>query len=217
VIDLAAETLLTFEEAGKKLQVSAATLYRWITHGSSGVRLEAAKLGGRWRTSEEAIQRFSDRLTPKRESTSAHQTLTSMPNSRQRQRHLEWVDQQLDEIFGKRKCETCKAEIVAPKGTIPKNERVWCPKCLVHRKSATLGKRIRTFRWASMLSQQKLSDRTGIGIDKIRSYELDEKRPPETHLAKLIEVLGEELVSKYPGDLQSEPKPAGSAGLKEGS
>jgi predicted site-specific integrase-resolvase len=64
LIDLTSETLLTLEAAADKLQVSKATLHWWITYGTKGIRLEAAKLGGRWRTSEEAIQRLSDRLTP---------------------------------------------------------------------------------------------------------------------------------------------------------
>ena len=56
MIDLATETLLTIEKAAQRLLVSKATLQRWITKGSNGVRLEAAKVGGRWGTSEEAIQ-----------------------------------------------------------------------------------------------------------------------------------------------------------------
>jgi hypothetical protein len=45
------------------------TIFRWIIDGvrlPSGevVRLEAVRLGGRWLTSAEAIQRFADRHTP---------------------------------------------------------------------------------------------------------------------------------------------------------
>ena len=94
MIDLAVETLLTLDQAGERLYVSRATIYGWITHGSGGIRLEAAKVGGRWRTSEEAIQRFSDRLTPKHESMPTPPIPVSM--SKQRQRHLEQVDQRLD-------------------------------------------------------------------------------------------------------------------------
>src|SRR5262249_11181216 len=39
------------------------TLLRWINPGVRGVRLEAVRLGGRWVTSREALQRFADRLT----------------------------------------------------------------------------------------------------------------------------------------------------------
>ena len=210
MIDLAVETLLTLEQAGERLLVSTATIYRWINQGCRGVRLEAARVGGRWRTSEEAIQRFSNRLTPNHESTPSHPT--PVPTSKQRQRHLEWVDQRLDEMMGVRRCETCRTEIKGPKGVIPKHERVWCPRCLIKRKSARLGQRIRTFRWSALLPKYELSRRTGISIDNIRAYENDEKEPPNAHIAKLIEVLGEELLSGYGGCPQGGSKPEGTEG-----
>src|SRR5947207_13632690 len=114
MIDLAVETLLPLGEAGGRLLVSTATLYRWISQGSSGVRLEAVKVGGRWRTSEEAIQRFSDRLTPKHGSMPSHETPVATP--RQRRWHLEWVEQQPDAIMGARRCETCRTAIEDPRG-----------------------------------------------------------------------------------------------------
>jgi excisionase family DNA binding protein len=203
VIDLATETLLTLETAAERLQVSKATLHRWITYGTKGVRLEAAKVGGRWRTSEEAIQRFSDCLTPRRAPTTPQQTPVS--TSKQRQRHLELVNQQLDEMLGIRRCETCKMEIKAPGRVISKHERVWCANCLVQRGSATMGLRIRTFRWAASMTQEELSHRTGISNDNIRAYERHHKEPPEIHVAKLIEVLGPDLVSNYAGYSQGDP------------
>jgi Protein of unknown function (DUF1580) len=52
---------------GKRCHLS--TLLRWIMRGSKApdgaiVRLEAIRLGGRWLTSREAIQRFAEKLTP---------------------------------------------------------------------------------------------------------------------------------------------------------
>jgi hypothetical protein len=46
------------------------TLLRWILIGAKApdgtrVRLEAARLGSRWVTSKEALQRFAERLTPR--------------------------------------------------------------------------------------------------------------------------------------------------------
>jgi hypothetical protein len=70
MIDLAAEQLITLEEAvrlrpegrgGRPTHVS--TVYRWIKTGVRGVRLEGLRLGGRLHTSREALQRFADRLT----------------------------------------------------------------------------------------------------------------------------------------------------------
>ena len=64
MIHVATETLLTIDQAAKKLHVSKATVTTWIKRGTHGMRLEAIKFGVHWRTSEEAIQRFGDRQTP---------------------------------------------------------------------------------------------------------------------------------------------------------
>ena len=210
MIDLAVETLLTIEKAAERLLVSTATLQRWITQGTKGIRLEAAKLGGCWRTSEEAIQRFSDCLTPKHESKTSQQT--PIPTSKQMQRRVELMNQQLDEMDGTRRCETCKTEIKAPGRVMPKHEQLWCSECLVKRKSASLAQRIRTFRWAAWLTQDELSSQTGISIESIRSYEHKRKEPSEAQLAKLIDVLGAELVSNYAGQSQGDSKPAEAKG-----
>jgi hypothetical protein len=53
---------------GKRTHIS--TILRWIMHGAKApdgtrVRLEAVRLGGRWLTSREALQRFVQALTPR--------------------------------------------------------------------------------------------------------------------------------------------------------
>jgi hypothetical protein len=80
VLDLTIETPLSLAAAaklvpparnGKRTHIS--TLLRWILSGATApggtrVRLEAVRLGGRWMTSREAIQRFGERLTPRLDS-----------------------------------------------------------------------------------------------------------------------------------------------------
>ena len=77
MIDLKAEETVSLAEAtklvkparnGKRTYLS--TILRWITDGAKApsgetVRLEALRLGCRWVTSREAIQRFAERLTPR--------------------------------------------------------------------------------------------------------------------------------------------------------
>jgi hypothetical protein len=77
VFDLTTETPVPLAEAcklvppgrgGKTTHLS--TLLRWILTGArspSGdiVRLEAIRLGGRWMTSRQALQRFAEGLTPR--------------------------------------------------------------------------------------------------------------------------------------------------------
>jgi hypothetical protein len=63
-----AAALVPPARSGRKTHLS--TLLRWILQGSRGpdgavVRLEAVRLGGRWVTSREALQRFAERLTPR--------------------------------------------------------------------------------------------------------------------------------------------------------
>jgi hypothetical protein len=75
MIDLGNETTCSLSQAAKLLPpgrrgrpVSLSCLLRWVLDGvrtSNGtVRLEAVRLGGRWITSVEALQRFAAAQTP---------------------------------------------------------------------------------------------------------------------------------------------------------
>jgi hypothetical protein len=76
MIDLAVEQAYPLHEALKFVPPSRgakrthlSTLLRWILTGVKGpegelIRLEAVRLGGRWVTTREALQRFAERLTP---------------------------------------------------------------------------------------------------------------------------------------------------------
>jgi hypothetical protein len=105
-IDITTENTLTLTDAaklvppghgGRKTHIS--TLLRWILDGVSSpsgekVRLEGARLGSRWITSKEALQRFMDRLTPAVGDTPAPAPRTPT----QRQRAAERAGQELDRI-----------------------------------------------------------------------------------------------------------------------
>ena len=68
MIDVNSETLLTVRQVarripgqrGKPINISA--IYRWIQRGVDGRRLEAVRIGGRFYTSVEALERFSEPL-----------------------------------------------------------------------------------------------------------------------------------------------------------
>jgi hypothetical protein len=76
VLDLATETPLPLTAAAKLVppgrngkRTHLSTLLRWILQGAKRpdgevVRLEAVRLGARWFTSREALQRFAEGLTP---------------------------------------------------------------------------------------------------------------------------------------------------------
>ncbi len=73
---LLSETLISLSDAARRLPpgrgrrpVSFSCVLRWITTGVPGpdgqrVRLEGVRVGGRWLTSEEALARWAERLTP---------------------------------------------------------------------------------------------------------------------------------------------------------
>ncbi len=76
MIDVTTETLLSLPEALRLLpsgrqnkRPHISTTLRWVLTGAKApsgevVRLDAIRLGGKWITSREALQRFGDRLTP---------------------------------------------------------------------------------------------------------------------------------------------------------
>jgi hypothetical protein len=76
MIDLSSESLLSLADAAKLVPparlgrpVSFQCVLRWVLEGSRApdgraVKLEALRVGGRWVTSREALQRFAEALTP---------------------------------------------------------------------------------------------------------------------------------------------------------
>ena len=76
MIDLTRESALSLAQAADLLppgrggaRPTLGCVLRWVLKGAKSpsgelVRLEAIRLGGRWLTSREALQRFAERLTP---------------------------------------------------------------------------------------------------------------------------------------------------------
>src|SRR5262249_48650245 len=93
VIDIAKETLITIRAAGKllppsrlKKPVSPGCVMRWVHRGAKTpngrVYLEALRIGGKWVTSVEALQRFAEAQTPS--FSDAEDQVTRSPGQRQR-------------------------------------------------------------------------------------------------------------------------------------
>lgn len=107
MIDIRTETLVPLHDACKLIppgrngrRTHLSTLLRWILKGSKGpegqtVRLEGVRIGGRWLTSREALQRFAEGLTP-------HPSDEKPPNSprtpTQRRRADEHADEELRQL-----------------------------------------------------------------------------------------------------------------------
>jgi hypothetical protein len=200
------ETLINLSQAARRIpafrgsgRCHPSTIFRWLTTGvklpnGEQLRLEGFRLAGRWLTSEQAVDRFLLAQNEAWNPEPIHQPALPIRTPTQRQRASERAAEELDELLGIRKCEMCRKVIEPGNRVIPKNEKIWCPDCLVKRKSATLGQRIRTFRWAAKLSTNALAQRTGISIDKLGSYESNLATPPDGYMTKLIEVLGSNLI-----------------------
>jgi Protein of unknown function (DUF1580) len=107
MIDLANERRIGLHEAAKLYPsfrngrpTHVSTLLRHITKGvrlANGdvVRLDGARLGGRWITSIEAVQRFMERLTDGAIGDAASAVARTIRTSRQRRRELDRVEREL--------------------------------------------------------------------------------------------------------------------------
>jgi hypothetical protein len=107
MIDLSTESPLSLNQAARLLPagrrnrpVSLGCVLRWVLHGAKApsgalVRLEALRLGGRWITSREALQRFAEALTPlnRGEPPSPARTL-----GQRRRRAVERAEQELGRL-----------------------------------------------------------------------------------------------------------------------
>lgn len=98
-LPLNGEALVSFAEAARaagvpgargRATINSSTLFRWATRGvpaanGTRVRLEAARIGGRWATSVAAVHRFVATLTAASTSDTASNTaLPSTPARRAR-------------------------------------------------------------------------------------------------------------------------------------
>jgi hypothetical protein len=106
MIDLESERTISLQEAARRYPsgregkpTHVATVLRHITMGVRGpngeiVRLDGTRLGRRWITSIEAIQRFSERLTAATISNQAQ--APGVATSASRKRELERIKRELD-------------------------------------------------------------------------------------------------------------------------
>lgn len=60
--------LLPLKAAAQRLpdSVNAATIWRWVTRGSCGIKLDAVLIGARWHVTESAIAEYLEKTTAAR-------------------------------------------------------------------------------------------------------------------------------------------------------
>ena len=92
-ISISGETLLSYAEAARSLPgrgVNVSTIWRWVTRGVKGIRLETVTIGGRRFTSREALERFTAATT----AATSGEALTNR-TSKQRELATSKADQEL--------------------------------------------------------------------------------------------------------------------------
>jgi hypothetical protein len=75
--DIRSETLMTLSKAAEKFpggERHVSTVHRYRLHGVGGIRLECLRLGGRWYTSTESIDRWVTQLNAKHAGSESLQT-----------------------------------------------------------------------------------------------------------------------------------------------
>ena len=88
------EQIVTFSEATKVLpkvnghRPHASTIWRWARKGVHGIRLETRRLGGRFVTSIEALDRFSEALAAIDLPDSPKVAAPKHPTNKQRERSV---------------------------------------------------------------------------------------------------------------------------------
>ena len=79
--------------------INTATFYRWASRGCRGVRLETIQIGGTKCTSQEALQRFFDRLSnPERDASCKEGDSARSPSDPRRRREAEAIERELDRL-----------------------------------------------------------------------------------------------------------------------
>lgn len=95
------ETIVTFSEAGGKTprfrgkRIHPSTFWRWHRKGLDGVHLEALRIGGRYVTSLEAIERFSVALAEREIPSKPTAEIAKPATTNQRQRSIEESERRL--------------------------------------------------------------------------------------------------------------------------
>jgi DNA-binding XRE family transcriptional regulator len=174
------------------------TIFRWVLKGvklpdGQNVKLEAARLGGKWVTTKAALMRFMAAQTPNPDQPSP---LRHVRTPTQRQRHLERVERELDEkLWGYKHCKVCDAKVKPRQDAIEHRSGIFCTACLLKQPDATFAQRLKACRMNAGLRRKDLAKTSGVSHSKISIYERgDLKDPRPEDLEKLVAALGPELV-----------------------
>jgi transcriptional regulator with XRE-family HTH domain len=95
-------------------------------------------------------------------------------------------------------CRKCRALIAEGEWSLRNNGLVFCPRCLARHADATFADRLKSRRLASGLTQLQLEEASGVTHHAIAAYERGDKEPGWRVAARLVAVLGVELITVPP-------------------
>jgi transcriptional regulator with XRE-family HTH domain len=99
--------------------------------------------------------------------------------------------------YGLIRCCHCNRDVVRGSRTLRNNGPVSCLGCLERRRVTRFGERLKAFRVAAGLSQQQVSERTGLATHSLIELERTGRGPAWATLVKLMQVLGGGLATVW--------------------
>jgi DNA-binding XRE family transcriptional regulator len=91
-------------------------------------------------------------------------------------------------------CSQCRRVLRRGHSSLSRNRRVLCLPCLRKQPSPSFAERLKTYRIRAGLTQQELARRAGLEPTTVAWYEHGRRPPPWRTLAKLVRVLGADLL-----------------------
>jgi hypothetical protein len=91
-------------------------------------------------------------------------------------------------------CAGCRVKVVSRAADPSDSDVVFCLPCLGKRPEATFSQRLRALRLAAGLSRGAVARRAGVSWFSVERYELGGRQPRRPQLARLVRVLGPELI-----------------------
>jgi DNA-binding transcriptional regulator YiaG len=116
------------------------------------------------------------------------------------QQILRRLDEQAPERF--LICCACARPIASAKALPRDRSPALCLHCLADKPEIPFGARLKAFRLAAGLTTAELARKTGLEHSLVRRYEHGERHPRSGSLAKLIRILGDELMPPATGQTQ---------------
>ena len=100
------------------------------------------------------------------------------------------------------RCRACRTPIASVRGPRMHNREAYCLACLARHPEATFGQRLKACRLAAGLTLRQLADTAGMPYPLLAAYERHARHPRWPTIARLVRLLGPDLVTLGLADMQ---------------